>query len=51
MDEELVIREAVPEDCGVLLEMIRGYAFYMGFREEEVTATEDLLRESIFEKH
>ncbi len=51
MDEELVIREAVPEDCGVLLEMIRGFAFYMGFKEEDVTATEDLLRESIFGKH
>lgn len=43
----LEIRKATPEDCGILLSLIRELAAYEKL-EHEVTATELTLRESLF---
>ena len=45
----MMIRKAEAEDCGVILRMIRALAEYEKMA-DQVVATEDLLREWIFEK-
>ncbi len=45
----MMIRKAEAEDCGVILRMIRALADYEKMA-DQVVATEDLLREWIFEK-
>ncbi|MBQ6562377.1 MAG: GNAT family N-acetyltransferase, partial [Clostridia bacterium] len=46
----MTIRWAEAEDCGVILRMIRALAEYEKMA-DQVVATEDLLREWIFEKN
>jgi GNAT superfamily N-acetyltransferase len=47
--EELTIRFAEEEDCGQILEFIRALAVYEKM-EDQVVATEELLREWIFQR-
>ena len=46
---DCTIRFAAPEDAGILLDFIKGLAVYERL-EDQVVATEALLREEIFEK-
>ena len=46
----LIIRPAAPEDCGLILTFIKALAAYEHM-EDDVCATEELLREWIFEKN
>ena len=46
---ETVFRTAVPDDCGLILEFIRELAEYEEMS-DQVVATEELLREWIFDK-
>lgn len=48
--EKLTFRNATVEDCGLILEFIRGIAEYEKML-PEVVATEELLRQWIFEKN
>ncbi|MDR1965828.1 MAG: GNAT family N-acetyltransferase, partial [Synergistaceae bacterium] len=48
-DKKFAIRDAVPSDCGVILEFIRKLASYDG-EGMSVTATEADIRESLFEE-
>ena len=49
MDNELTFRFAEEKDCGLILDFIRGLAEYEKMS-DQVVATEELLREWIFEK-
>ena len=49
MSGMMTIRPAEEKDCGIILEFIRGLAEYERMS-DQVVATEDLLREWIFEK-
>lgn len=48
--KRLEIRAARPEDCGVILELIRGLARYEKL-ESQCVATEERLRHSLFSEH
>lgn len=48
--ENLSFRSALPDDCGLILFFIRELASYENMA-DDVTATEELLREWLFEKH
>ena len=50
MDKHITFRKAEPEDAGLILRFIRLLAEYERLA-SEVTATEEILREWIFEKH
>ena len=49
MSQMMTIRPAEEKDCGIILEFIRGLAEYERMS-DQVVATEELLREWIFEK-
>ena len=49
MSQMMTIRAAEEKDCGIILEFIRGLAEYERMS-DQVVATEELLREWIFEK-
>ena len=49
MSGMMTIRPAEEKDCGIILEFIRGLAEYERMS-DQVVATEELLREWIFEK-
>ena len=44
------IRPARPEDCGTILELIRGIAEYEKMS-DEVVATEETIRHAMFDEH
>ena len=49
MSQMMTVRPAEEKDCGIILEFIRGLAEYERMS-DQVVATEELLREWIFEK-
>ena len=49
MSQMMTVRPAEEKDCGIILEFIRGLAAYERMS-DQVVATEELLREWIFEK-
>ena len=49
-EKTMTIRFATERDCALILRFIRGLAAYEGMT-DQVVATEELLREWIFEKH